>query len=676
MTANEFAENVESIPYGKGLPTAKYIYWASGTDLPGSLSNLLNSLHDKLSLGSDFNVVKFSLKDFAVSFLSYPDFWENPHPVLCESAKVNLATGTIQRISFSGRSNPPILHRKEAFLPPGHSLVPEFSVLTKTEEEAGLYDSVATIGFEENWRRLLEQKGLAYRGHELVSIKEVTSSEQVACKSTVRIARHRTALVRDDLSKPIKLLLKHDLLRTGRSLFDYGCGYGTDVQGLKELGYDACGWDPVLRPSESLIEADVVNLGFVLNVIEDPAERVEALGRAWSLARELLIVSTLIQSEDNHEHLRAFGDGVLTKRRTFQKYFDQNELAGLIEATLDHDPVPIGLGVFLVFRDPVRKQDFLCQRRARAIDWENLSMRLGVLRSIRPRASKAEMYEANKELLESFWARMLELGRTPRPEEFDRYVELKEKVRSSRNATDIFFEKYGVETFEAARRQRREDLLVYLASCQFEKKVTWNHFSPMLQRDIKAFFGDYQSGAAETREMLFAAGDPDEIELACEALRFGWQDEQALYFHRSLVCRLPILLRIFVECATRLYGDPAEADILKIHKRSKKLTLLHYENFERSALPRLVMRIKVSLRDRFVNVFDYSDSQDPQLLPFKERFLSSDHPDRDKMDRISLKLRRLGLAPETCGHGPTLNQLKALIDSSGYTGKPGWKLGT
>src|SRR6516164_10942041 len=99
MTANEFAENVESIPYGKGLPTAKYIYWASGTDLPGSLSNLLNSLHDKLSLGSDFNVVKFSLKDFAVSFLSYPDFWENPQPVLCESAKVNLATGTIQRIS-------------------------------------------------------------------------------------------------------------------------------------------------------------------------------------------------------------------------------------------------------------------------------------------------------------------------------------------------------------------------------------------------------------------------------------------------------------------------------------------------------------------------------------------------------------------------------------------------
>ena len=290
MTANEFAENVDSIPYGKRLPAVKYIYWTSGTDLPGDLSNLLNSLHSKLGLGSDFNVVKFFLKDFAVSFLSYPNFWGNPHPALCESVKVNLATGKVQRISFSGRPNPPILHRKETFLPPGHSLIRKFSALTKTEEEAGLYDSPATIGFEENWTRLLEQKALAYRGHELVSINEVTSSEQVARKPTLRIARHRTALVRDDLSKPIKLLLKHDLLRSGRSLFDYGCGYGTDVQGLKELGYDACGWDPVLRHSAPLIEADVVNLGFVLNVIEDPAERVEAIGRAWSLARELLIV--------------------------------------------------------------------------------------------------------------------------------------------------------------------------------------------------------------------------------------------------------------------------------------------------------------------------------------------------------------------------------------------------
>jgi DNA phosphorothioation-associated putative methyltransferase len=674
MTAGEFRENVARIPYGKELPTAKYVYWTPDADLPNSLSNLLRSLEAKLALSTDFNVLKFSIRDFAISFLSYPDFFENPHPALRESVRVNLATGKISRLSFSERANPPVLHRKEAFLPPGHPLILKFSLLTKAEEEAGLYDTVATIGFRENWQRLLEQKSLAYRGHELIPTSEVTGVQRPSRKPILRIARHRTALVRDDLSKPVKILLKNDLLPYGQSFFDYGCGYGTDVEGLNTLGYDAAGWDPAHCPDEPLREGDVVNLGFVLNVIEDPAERVEALAGAWSLTKRVLIVSTLIQSADNHAHLRAYADGVLTKRRTFQKYFDQDELAGLIETALEDEPVPAGLGVFLVFRDPVQKQDFLRQRRARAIDWENLSRRLGVLRSLRPRKSSADIYAENKEILEAFWARMLELGRTPKAEEFDRYAELKENVRSSRKAADIFFEKYGTETFEAARRQHREDLLVYLASCQFEKKVPWRHFSPGLQRDIKAFFGDYQSAIVQAREMLFTAGDPDEIELACEALEFGWQDEQALYIHRSLLDQLPVLLRIYVECATRLYGDPAQADILKIHKRSKKLTLLHYDDFEGSALPLLVMRIKVSLRDRFVNVFEYRDAQDPQLLPFKERFLRSDHPKRERMARASAKLRKLGFRPETCGHGPTKSEFIREMDKHGLVGKPGWKL--
>jgi hypothetical protein len=32
-------------------------------------------------------------------------------------------------------------------------------------------------------------------------------------------------------------------------------------------------------------------------------------------------------------------------------------------------------------------------------------------------------------------------------------------------------------------------------------------------------------------------------------------------------------------------GNPAEADIIKIHARSGKLTFLHYKNFDRSPTP-------------------------------------------------------------------------------------------
>ena len=162
---------------------------------------------------------------------------------------------------------------------------PIFSVLTKAEEEAGLYESPSTIGFEENWRRLLEQKGLAHHGHELVQVSDVGQKQRISQRPILKIARHRTAMVRDDLSKQVKLLLQYNLLKPGRSFFDYGCGHGNDIQNLKSLGFEAAGWDPTHRTHEALVEADVVNLGYVLNVIEDPAERVEALARAWSLRR-------------------------------------------------------------------------------------------------------------------------------------------------------------------------------------------------------------------------------------------------------------------------------------------------------------------------------------------------------------------------------------------------------
>jgi len=52
---------------------------------------------------------------------------------------------------------------------------------------------------------------------------------------------------------------------------------------------------------------------------------------------------------------------------------------------------------------------------------------------------------------------------------------------------------------------------------------------------IKTFHGDYRRATERGRELLFAAGDPDEIELACEAASVGCQDAQALYVFRHLL---------------------------------------------------------------------------------------------------------------------------------------------
>jgi hypothetical protein len=39
------------------------------------------------------------------------------------------------------------------------------------------------------------------------------------------------------------------------------------------------------------------------------------------------------------------------------------------------------------------------------------------------------------------------------------------------------------------------------------------------------------------------------------------------------------LLRVYVGCGLKLYGDPGEADLIKIHIRSGKLTLLRFDDF-------------------------------------------------------------------------------------------------
>ena len=105
------------------------------------------------------------------------------------------------------------------------------------------------------------------------------------------VQRHKTAIRRQGLSVPVRLLLEHGLLDSSRSFLDYGCGRGHDLLLLGDLGINSDGWDPVHRPDGRCEPSEVVNFGYVINVIEDPVERADALLRAWHLAGSVLMVS-------------------------------------------------------------------------------------------------------------------------------------------------------------------------------------------------------------------------------------------------------------------------------------------------------------------------------------------------------------------------------------------------
>ena len=112
-----------------------------------------------------WNIAKLHADQFAISFLSYPDFENDPHPALAEATKINLNTGSMVRTDYRGRANPPILHRKETFLDKSDARAASFAALTKQEEEAGLYRDPSRIGLRMQWLTLLERLNFSYEGH-------------------------------------------------------------------------------------------------------------------------------------------------------------------------------------------------------------------------------------------------------------------------------------------------------------------------------------------------------------------------------------------------------------------------------------------------------------------------------------------------------------------------------
>src|SRR6185369_11699503 len=105
----------------------------------------------------------------------------------------------------------------------------------------------------------------------------------------------------------------------------------------------------------------------------------------------------------------------------------------------------------------------------------------------------------------------------------------------------------------------------------------------------------------------------------------GYLDgEHSLQLHASLVARLPAVLRAYVGCAARLYGEAEGADLVKIHVQSGKLSLMTYDDFTGKPLLRLLERVKIDMRAQRVVFFDYGQEEKVQLLYAKSRYMTPD----------------------------------------------------
>ncbi|WP_447909470.1 DNA phosphorothioation-associated putative methyltransferase [Brevundimonas bullata] len=585
---------------------------------------------ETLSGHSAWNVVK--LRDAPggkLSLLTYEDFSE-AFPALLESFTIDLDRRLVVRRGYRERANPPILHRKELLLPPGDPELDRYAALTANLEQRGLFLDARTIGTREAWRARLEAAGLRIVEH------EVLEGEQP--QASVTVQRHRAALRRDGLSTPVQALLRHELITPEVRVFDYGCGRGSDVEGLHAMGIAAAGWDPYFSPEETRREAEVVNLGFVLNVIEDKAERVAALREAFGLAKICLAVAVIVTSSRSAVG-RPYNDGVLTRLGTFQKFYEASELKSLLEAVLGREAFQVGPGLFFVFKDQDAEQDFLLKRQ----DSRRPSIEVLTVRRERRRRDKIE---ALAEELHELGALILRAGRHLLPDEIstDLLARFKEKEVSASQALKWAVETVPSDLLQDVGRQRRDDLSVYFALNIFNRRQAYRSLPLGLQRDVRGHFGDYATAQEQARRLLFSLGRPDTlVEAAHSAWRNGvGQFEDGNYWVcAGLKARLPAVLRCFSGCAERYFGGLDGMHMLKFHVETGKLTALRYPDFETSPLPRLAERVKIDLKGQRILEFDHYE-QDQRLI-LKSRFMAPDQPGYDRQIKFDQEARRAGL---------------------------------
>ncbi len=443
------------------------------------------------------------------------------------------------------------------------------------------------------------------------------------------IQRDRTAIRRTELSRPVRAALRDGIITPSTAVFDYGCGLGDDVRRLQEQGISAAGWDPAHRPNTPKSLADVVNLGYVVNVVERPDERAQLLRDAWGYARRVLVIAARLKAEVDGEFAE-FEDGVITRLKTFQKYYEQHELREWIAGALGETPIAAAPGVFYVFRDEATRESFVASRYRRRVAAPKVRV-------------SDKLFEGHQQLLQDLMLFVTERGRLPEQQEVAVGADLVGVFGSINRAFQVVRRVTGSEQWETIRTERRNDLLVYLALGRFPRRPKLSSVPLVLQRDIRALFGTYKTACAAGDELLFAAGDMAKVDEACKVAPFGKLMPTALYVHSASLPRLPGVLRVYEGCARVLTGEVEGTTILKLRRHEPKISYLAYPSFDAEAHPALARSLRVDLRTFHLKDRDFRESADPPILHRKEEFVPEDYPERESFAALTRAEEDAGL---------------------------------
>lgn len=521
------------------------------------------------------------------------------------------------------------------------------------------------------------------------------------------------------LSRPVQQAIDDRLLE-GSEFFDYGCGRGDDVRLLGELGIKATGWDPAHDPDAPIQPADVVNLGYVVNVIEDVEERRKTLLAAWGLCRSVLVVSARLVWEMDRSRSVDYEDGLLTSSGTFQKFFTHEELKAWVESVIAATTITAAPGVLYVFRDQSKAQNLLARqtRRSslprrgiaellvsqystiiaplgnyvlqhrslpRADEIESSSELVETFGSIRSaflifrhatgvadwsdvdvgtRKRSAVRFEENIEELQLLMDFVAERGRIPRDGELCNEAVLSGEFGSVRAAFSLVRRVTGPDPWTEYEKMAKQNFLIYSALAAFGGRPKFSDLPEDLQFDAKDLFGSYRKACDEADRFLYQIADLSAINEACESSDLGKLTGEALYVHIDYIDQLPPLLRIYEGAARQVTGNVDDATLVKLNRIKPQVSFLVYPEFESDPHPALEASIVAKLGEIRMKHRFFGNSPNPPILHRKDAFVPESHPSWAKFNRLSRQEERAGLLDR-----PDIGTRKgwaSLLQESGY----------
>ena len=444
----------------------------------------------------------------------------------------------------------------------------------------------------------------------------------------------KTAIKRYSFSRPVTYLLENNLLNLETSFFDYGCGKGDDVKLLKKQKIKSSGWDPNSFKEEKKEKADVVNIGYVINVIPDIKERVKVLKDAWNLSNKILCVSARLNNELSLLiNQKEFLDGYVTEKGTFQKFYDHFELKLFIESTLNKKAIAAGPGVYFVFKDDQLESKYKLNKYKSYIHV--------------PKSLKVEvLFEENQELFENLKDYILEKGRLPKTNEIFEENKLIEKFKSYKSAFDILNRIYPKLNIEEIAKKRKEDYLLFISLEAFNGRSKLNTLPVETQNDIKEFFTNYKTAKQESDKLLFSIGDPLVIRDKINKCAIGKKTQEALYIHIDAIDNIDSVLRLYEGIARQYLGQP-EGNIVKFSYNKKSISYHNYPDFDKHPHPELKTVTKVDLLNLKIIDKDYSKRENPPILHRKELFIDPSDKKYKKFLKLTKEEEKAGLYEDT-----------------------------